>query len=245
MNKLKYFLILIFFYNLNAQELEKNYFNELEKNMFQSMINDEISTINTDGEAMFVDNGVIVLPKKVTADKLQKDYEKNEVKADMEYGGKVILVTGKVDSIQKDIGGRLLVKITGGSNMFIMPTAQIQKKYINWVASLNKKDNIKIVCKNDGFIVGMVSLSECVPFKNWLEELNIGNKVLTYYKQNQNTNSEVANEIGKMIEFIKILATKIDPNKSSCNTSTYDSNKCLNEMSKIVAKMEKEKKANK
>lgn len=242
---MKYFIFFLFLCNLNAQGLEKNYFNELEKNMFQSMIDDEIITIDTDGEAMFVDNGVIVLPKKVTADKLQKEYEKNEVKADIEYGGKVILVTGKVDSIQKDIGGRLLVKITGGSNMFIMPTAQIQKKHINWVASLNKKDNIKVVCKNDGFIIGMVSLSECIPFKNWLEELNIGNKVLTYYKQNQNTNSEVANEIGKMIEFIKVLATKIDTNKSSCNTSTYDSNKCLNEMTKVVAKMEKEKKANK
>ncbi len=245
MNKLKYILILIFFYNLNAQELEKNYFSELEANMFQSMIDDEINTIFEEGEAELSENGFIKLPKKVTADKLQKEYEKNEVKADIEYGGKVILVTGKVDSIQKDIGGRLLVKITGGSNMFIMPTAQIQKKHINWVASLNKKDNIKVVCKNDGFIIGMVSLSECIPFKSWLEGLNIMNKILSYYKENQNTNNEMANKIGQMIEFTKILATKIDPNKSSCNTSTYDSNKCLNEMSKIVAKMEKEKKANK
>ena len=70
MNKLKYILILIFFYNLNAQELEKNYFSELEVNMFQSMIDDEINTIFEEGEAELSENGFIKLPKKETADKL-------------------------------------------------------------------------------------------------------------------------------------------------------------------------------
>ena len=67
MNKLKYILILIFFYNLNAQELEKNYFSELEVNMFQSMIDDEINTIFEEGEAgILLDNTAIDILVKET-----------------------------------------------------------------------------------------------------------------------------------------------------------------------------------
>ncbi|MCG3684057.1 OB-fold putative lipoprotein [Arcobacter lacus] len=235
---IKKLLICILFISIvNAEDI----FNELESNLFKAMINDELETIAKDGEATFVENGLFVLPQKVSSDKIQKEYEKNEVKADLEYGNKLLLITGKVDTIQKDIANNLIVKIKGGNNTFIMPTAQIQKKYINWVASINKGNNIKLVCENKGLFVGMVNLINCTPFDNWLVEQNLESKIFNYYKDNKNVKNELTEYISKMIDFTKLIATKIDTQKSSCTTQNFNDKKCLQEMSKIVEVIQKEK----
>ncbi|MGJ0302482.1 zinc-ribbon domain-containing protein [Aliarcobacter cryaerophilus] len=211
----------------------KSIFNELESNIFRAFVENEEMFIEDDGKSGVVDRGLLVLPSKVTADKFQRDYEKNEVKADSEYKNKTLLVTGKVESIQKDAFNNLILKLAGGTNMFLSPSATVKKEYTNWVSTLNKGNNVKLVCTGKSFIVGMATLDDCVPFISWIKNQNIGAKLLNEYSNNPESQSKA------MIEMIKSSSLKIDPANSSCNTATYNREKCLAEVLKAI---EKEKK---
>ena len=84
---------------VQGQQQEKNLFTEIESNIFRSFIEDEIEVTADGGDSVVEEIGILVLPPKITADKFQREYEKNEVKADSEYKNKTLLVTGKVESI--------------------------------------------------------------------------------------------------------------------------------------------------
>ena len=220
---------------VQGQQQEKNLFTEIESNLFRAMIEDEIEATADDGESSLVEMNVLTLPQTVTANILQKDYEKNEVKADSEYKNKTLIVTGKIDAIQKDAFNNMLLKLVGGSNMFLTPIATINKKYANWVATLNKGNNVKLVCKGRGFVIGTASLDDCVPLKNWLENQNLGAKILNDYKNNPEGNTKT------IISVVKMVGQKLDIN-GFCSTATFDNKKCLNEGMKIVNQMKQEKK---
>ncbi|MCT7637041.1 OB-fold putative lipoprotein [Aliarcobacter butzleri] len=243
---LAFFVFIAFFSSLNKKDDEKeiqgqqqvkNLFNELETNMFKSWVNISLKDIEEDRKSVLIDNAILIMPLKITADKLQREYVKNEAKADEQYKNKILLVSGKIDNIQKDAFNNMNLKLIGGDNMFLYPTAQVEDKYTSWVASLNKGNNVKLVCKGRGFVIGSASLGNCSPLDSWLKEQNIGAKVLEFYKNT--TNRE--NEIVSVIEVIKYISPRININKSSCNTSTYNSDKCLQEMSELVQTIQKEK----
>ena len=217
-----------------AKVQEKNLFTEIESNVFRAIIEDEIEVTADGGESSLVEMNVLVLPQSVTADKLQKDYEKNEVKADNEYKNKNLLITGKIDAIQKDAFNNMLLKLVGGNNMFLYPSATINKKYADWVSGLNKGNTVKLVCKGRGFVIGTASLDDCVPFYNWIESQNVGAKILNDYKNNPEGNTK------NIISVVKGVGQKLDIN-GFCSTATFDSKKCLNEVSKAIEKLKQEK----
>ena len=220
---------------VQGQQQEKNLFTEIESNIFRSFIEDEIEVTADGGESSLVEMNVLTLPQTVTANILQKDYEKNEVKADSEYKNKTLLVTGKVESIQKDAFSNLILKLAGGTNMFLSPSATVKKEYTNWVSALNKGNNVKLVCTGKSFIVGMATLDDCVPFKNWIENQNLGAKILNDYKNNPEGNTKT------IISAVKMVGQKLDIN-GFCSTATFDNKKCLDEGMKIVNQMKQEKK---
>lgn len=223
---------------VQGQQQVKNLFNELESNIFRAIVEDEIEVAADNGDSVIEEIGILVLPSKITADKLQREYEKNEVKSDSEYKNKTLLLTGKVESIQKDAFSNLILKLAGGSNMFLSPSATVKKEYTNWVSELNKGNNVKLVCTGKSFIVGMATLDDCVPFKNWIENQNLGAKILNDYKNNPESKTK------QLIETIKRVSPEVDIN-GSCSTSIYDRKKCLTEVSKVIERLQKEKKANK
>ena len=84
---IKKLLICILFISIvNAEDI----FNELESNLFKAMINDELETIAKDGEATFVENGLFVLPQKVSSDKIQKEYDVDVYNNDTKQDSKVL-----------------------------------------------------------------------------------------------------------------------------------------------------------
>jgi hypothetical protein len=52
---------------------------------------------------------------KAAAEEVAYDYDANEVAADAKYKGKVFLVTGQVQSVKKDAGGRIYIQASGGN----------------------------------------------------------------------------------------------------------------------------------
>ena len=103
----------------------------------------------------------------VTADKLQREYERNEVAGDRAYQGKSLLVVGAVRSIDRSIGKNYFIALKGGSNPYMTPRAMMADGYEDYLASLNKGQSIKLVCQGAGMLVGSASLNKCQPIEAW------------------------------------------------------------------------------
>lgn len=94
----------------------------------------------------------------ITARKLYEDYVANEVRADANYNGKVLRVTGIVKEIGKDIaddGYAELLAPHGG-------TVHVRFRDEAALAWLDKGQEVTIRCRCDGFSLGTPVLKDCV-----------------------------------------------------------------------------------
>lgn len=88
---------------------------------------------------------------EVTADKIIKDYEENEIKADKTYKGKYAKITGgQVTSISETLG-ILSVNIAHKQYTFPEISLMLEDKHKNYVSELKKGDKVNI----KGFIKGL------------------------------------------------------------------------------------------
>ncbi len=97
----------------------------------------------------------------VTADELFADYESNEVAADMKYKGKMLDITGKVDSITSGMGDKAQVNLVT-SNQFQSATGRGDKDFTAKAATLKKGETVRMICKGDGEVIGSPQLKDCV-----------------------------------------------------------------------------------
>ncbi|MCT7601282.1 OB-fold putative lipoprotein [Aliarcobacter butzleri] len=207
---------------------------ELEFNMLKSLIDEEIDLlskdINTD-TVIVDDTKIIEIPKQVTADKLQREYEKNEVKADSEYKNQSLLISATVDNIRKDFIDNLVIDLRAGNSLLFKPTAEVNKDYQGWVSSLNSGNRIQMVCKNSGMTVGAVYLKDCKPFYNWLVNQDAIGKLIKMYNTNKDNSEDVT---VKLINKIKATSQKLNLEKTNCKPELFDSKKCFKEIVNII-----------
>ena len=104
-------------------------------------------------------------PPNVTtsAELLSQDYEANEVAADALYKGRILQVTGTVDSIGKDITDSMYVTLRGGNEHQIMGRIQcfFATSHQGELARLQKGMVVTVKCKCDGKF-GNVLLKGCL-----------------------------------------------------------------------------------
>lgn len=99
-------------------------------------------------------------PMMVTAKTLVEDYKGNEVAADQKYKGKILEVSGKIASIDSSIGDKAIVRLVG-LNEFETVSLSGNAEFTQYAATLNKGQNITLICKGDGEVIGMPQLSNC------------------------------------------------------------------------------------
>ncbi|EKD94436.1 MAG: hypothetical protein ACD_26C00051G0001 [uncultured bacterium] len=96
-------------------------------------------------------NQVVEIPIKITAIELANAYEKNEVKADKDYKGKTLEITGTIKEIGTILSQTFIVLSSGKEfsitdiQCFFDDQAQIDK-----IAELSKGNQITVQCKVDG-----------------------------------------------------------------------------------------------
>lgn len=143
-------------------------FSESERKVLEILIADDLKVFLAGGDALarrypnLVDGRVVV-----TADKLQRTYDANEVAGDQAYRRQKLLVTGVVDSIKRSIGDNHYITFRGGTNMFSMPNASMARGHTGYLASLGKGQKITLACTGDGMLMGSAMLEDCVPFEAW------------------------------------------------------------------------------
>lgn len=101
-------------------------------------------------------------PVAVTASALFDAYDSNEVAADQKYKGKLLAVSGSVQSIDKDAFNNIVVTLKT-RNEFMPVHAYLGKEYEAVAASLSKGQKISWECNGDGKIIGSPIIRECNP----------------------------------------------------------------------------------
>jgi hypothetical protein len=104
-------------------------------------------------------------PPEVTtsAAQLSHDYEANEVAADARYKGKIVQVTGTVDSVGKDITDTMYVSLNGGDQYQIIGLVQcfFSASHQSQLAQMQKGMMVTVKCKCDGKF-GNILMKGCV-----------------------------------------------------------------------------------
>jgi hypothetical protein len=98
---------------------------------------------------------------EVDAVTLWKDYQANEVAADNRYKDKQLLVSGKVTDISKDFLDDVVIKLAT-PNPFMNVMATMDDGEAAKAARLSKGEDLKIVCKGGGMVIGSPMLRDCV-----------------------------------------------------------------------------------
>ena len=211
------------------------YLNEVEANIFHTLIQNQTEALINGGEPIFSNDENIVIPRVISANTIQLEYEKNEINADNLFKNKLLLVSGKVINISKNSSNEPSLSLSGGSNPYMTPSAKMKKEYIDWASNLSKGTEVQMICKINHFIMGSIKLHNCIPFDSWFNEQDWGKITLDAYKNNTSKRAD------EMIEFVKTVASKIDVNKTSCKDATFDNGECIDEIGSIRGLIEEEK----
>ena len=99
------------------------------------------------------------------ADEYQKDYDKNEAAADLKYLKKTGVIRGKVDSIGKGFDQKYFIAFDGRSNSLMQPQAQMAEGHVDFVASLEKKQQLTLFCTGAGMSMGAALVKQCLPIE--------------------------------------------------------------------------------
>ena len=97
----------------------------------------------------------------IGAVQLWREYNENEVAADIRYKGQRLSVTGTIVSIERDYEGRPVLHLFGGNALF-PTTAKLNKADIPAAARLKKGDEITVRCIGDGWQMRMPQLDRCL-----------------------------------------------------------------------------------
>lgn len=85
----------------------------------------------------------------LSANQLYREYENNEVSADAKYKGKIVIVSGKIQDIGKDIMDEPYIVI-GGEGFLDGVQCSFAKSQESSIARLSKGQNVKVKGKVSG-----------------------------------------------------------------------------------------------
>ena len=95
----------------------------------------------------------------LSANQLYREYQNNEVAADIKYKGKIVLVSGTIHDISKDILGKPFIVI-GGSGFFDGAQCSFTRNQESVLGRLSKGQHVKIKGKVSGKF-GHVQVENC------------------------------------------------------------------------------------
>jgi hypothetical protein len=110
---------------------------------------------------------------RVDANTYANDYEANEIAADNKYKGKKILLIGKINSINKDIGGNGYLALRG-PGMFQDVQARLSDAGMEGAADLAKGMTVYLVCDHGMKVATMTTARNCQRYSQHLDTLRPG-----------------------------------------------------------------------
>ncbi|WBX91593.1 OB-fold protein [Achromobacter mucicolens] len=125
--------------------------------VFKTLLNDEAKNF-VDGENSLIGSRLGTV--SVSSASLAKAYKANEVAADKTYKGKQLLVSGKIERIHSGVGGSPYFVLGPGMDA---PQAAIRKDSVDYAATAQRGQAVRLVCVGNGATLGTAMLKECAP----------------------------------------------------------------------------------
>jgi hypothetical protein len=184
--------------------------NDREQAVLTFLLVDNFATYGKGGDAIADSLANWEAPIRISADEIQRDYERNEVSADKTYRSRPIIVSGRISSIDRSLGENYSISLQGGDNMFMSPRASMADGFTEYLASLNKGQEVYLACKGDGMLIGSAILKDCQPIENWadIEARN--------YLQNLSENLGNNNQNARLIVLFSMAITPLLEPESPC-----------------------------
>jgi hypothetical protein len=98
-------------------------------------------------------------PVSVTSAEYYKKYQENEVAADNLYKGRKILITGQIESINKDVTDDVYVSLSGEGEISFDVQCHLSEP--GKAAELKKGQKITILGTGEGMVIGFPQLKDC------------------------------------------------------------------------------------
>lgn len=118
---------------------------------------------NTAASAAVAATGVVPAatpPLAVTSVALAKAYEENEAAADNLYKGKLLVVSGKLQSINKDLTDDTVL-VLQGQNAFQTVQAELDSDAASAALSMHKGQKVTLHCMGAGEVASLPMLKDC------------------------------------------------------------------------------------
>lgn len=96
----------------------------------------------------------------VSAEQLHKDYAANEVSADDRYRGQVLVVSGVVSAIRKNIFDDPYIELAT-NHMFESVSAHFEESSAGALGKLSRGDRVTVRCIGNGAVIGRPQLKNC------------------------------------------------------------------------------------
>lgn len=100
------------------------------------------------------------IQEKITASSLFQEYKANEVKADMDYKGKIIQVSGNIRQVRKDFFNNIIIALKGDA-YFGDVDCQLVDEQERLASNLQSGDNVGVFGKCTGTVMMSPQLSDC------------------------------------------------------------------------------------
>lgn len=91
---------------------------------------------------------------------LYSAYESNEVAADANYKGKLLEVTGTIESINSDIADEAVIQLSAGG-LWETVSAEGDMNFTQAAVNLHKGHRVTLICRGAGEILGSPMIDEC------------------------------------------------------------------------------------
>lgn len=97
----------------------------------------------------------------VTATELYSAYDSNEVGADKQYKGKLLQISGTIESIDSGFSDQAVLQL-GTGEMFMNVSAEGDDNFTNTASTLSKGQQVNLLCHGAGEVIGMPMVDDCV-----------------------------------------------------------------------------------
>jgi hypothetical protein len=149
---------------------------------------------------------------KTTAEQYDADYDANEVAADQKYEGKKILLTGVIESINKDFKGDAYL-VLKTNNPFTGVHAELNERGKARASALAKGITIYLVCDSGTRIVSSAVARSCQQFSQHLDEIRPS--VKSSVEKQLQEQSSTPTKLAQALRFMYMVGTQL-PADSGC-----------------------------
>lgn len=190
--------------------------NEQSVKVVTNLLLNDMETAVRGGDALLKPEETVRLAGidlEATAGQYDADYDANEVAADQKYEGKKILLTGVIESINKDFKGDAYL-VLKARNPFMGVHAELDARGKAGASAMAKGTTVYLVCDSGTRIMGSATARNCQQFSQYLDQIrpSLKSTVEKYLQENS-----APTKLMQILQIMYVVGMQLPPD-SSCFT---------------------------